>query len=393
MAATARRNGEYCSRGTIPCLRRLVPFLALPLALCAGCLTYLGITFDSEKPLAEPTEIPVGPDLSTDFAAYRNFAIATDPSSFSESILATDMGRGGLVQTVGKVPLRTIAARGIRSLVEKHFRAPLPDERPAALLETTPQFLSVKQDGRVARVKLSVAVRCVKQDEDRTVLLKNTYKGERTGPWVEGQVPVALYEALDDVWSAFLKDFRANVRPATLMDGTESSIKMPELQGLSFGTKRGDDASVAVGSCTVACNGWEAFQAAAWAKQQIFSQCVEHLGVEKERVRVRYDNDATKFDEVAKSWKFVFSTWARTRMVMQYDANTRRGRAIVDLGLFGGTAEEAAKAAKEYAMREMNLRAATYADDAPEAKADVDFLGMETDAESNLVIVNFKLVY
>ena len=66
---------------------------------------------------------------------------------------------------------------------------------------------------------------------------------------------------------------------------------------------------------------------------------------------------------------------------------------IVDLGLFGGTSEEAAKAAKEYIMREMNLRAATYADDAPEAKADVEFLGMETDAESNLIIVNFKLAY
>ena len=70
-----------------------------------------------------------------------------------------------------------------------------------------------------------------------------------------------------------------------------------------------------------------------------------------------------------------------------------RGRAIVDLGLFGGTAEEAAKAAKEYIMREMNLRAATYADDAPEAKADVEFRGIETDAESNLLIVNFKLAY
>ena len=373
-------------------MKRLVPFLLLPIALCSGCLSYFGITFDSDKPLAEPAEIPASPDRSTDFAAYRNFAIATDPAPFAENILATDMGRGGLVQTVGRVPLRAIAARGIQSLVERHFRAPLPDERPAAVLETTPQFLSVKQDGRVARVKLTIAVRCVKQDEERTVLLQNTYLGERRGPWIKGQVPVALYEALDDIWSAFLKEFRSTVRPATLMDGSESAIKMPELRGLSFATKTGDQ-SVAVGSCTVACNGWEAFQSAAWAKQQIFSQCVEHLGVEKERVRVRYDNEETKFDAGSKSWKFVFSTWARTRMVMQFDDKTRRGLAIVDLGLFEGTAEAAAKAAKEYVMREMNLRAATYADDAPEAKADVEFGAIETDAEDNLVIVLFKLVY
>lgn len=373
-------------------MKRLVPLLLLPLALCTGCLSFFGITIDSEKPLAEPASIPSGPDRSVDFAAYRNFAVAFDPTSFAESIRATDMGRGGLTQTVGMVPLRAIAARGIQSLVERHFRAPLPDERPAAVLETTPQFLSVRQDGRIARVKLTVAVRCVKQDGERTVLLKNTYMGERTGPWVKGQVPVALYEALDEIWAAFLEEFRATVRPATLMDGSESAIKMPELRSLSFGTKKGDS-SIAIGSCTVACNGWESFQAAAWAKQQIFSQCVEHLGVEKERVRVRYDNEETKFDAESKSWKFVFSTWARTRMVMQYDDKTRRGRAIVDLGLFEGTAEAAAKAAKEYVMREMNLRAATYADDVPEAKADVEFGAIETDAEDNLVVVLFTLVY
>ena len=373
-------------------MKRFLPLLLLPICLCSGCLSFFGITFDTEMPLVEPAQIPSGPDRSVDFAAYRNFAIATDPSSFAESIRATDMGRGGLMQTVGMVPLRKIAARGIQSLVERHFRSPLPNERPAAVLETTPKFLSVKQDGRTALVKISVSFRCVKQDENRTVLLENTYVGERMGPWVKGQVPVALYEALDDIWAAFLKEFRANVRPATLMDGSESAIKMPELRGLSFGTKKGD-ASVVVGSCIVACNGWESFQTAAWAKQQIFSQCVEHLGVEKDRVRVRYDNEATKFDAASKSWKFVFSTWARTRMVLQYDAGSRRGRAMVDLGLFKGTAEEAAKVAKEYVIREMNLRAATYADDAPEAKADIEFGDIETDAEDNLVIIPFKLVY
>ena len=367
-------------------------FAAIPLLLCAGCMTYFGICVDKDTLLVEPASPPDAPDFSQDFATYHNFAAATDPSSFSELTHATDMGRGGLTVTVGKVPLRAIAARGIQSLVERHFRVPIAGERPAFVIDTTPQFMSIRQDGRIARVKMSVAIRCVKQDEARTVLLKNTYAGERTGPWVKGEVPIALYEALDDIWSAFLKEFRANVRPTSLMDGAEIGIEMPELLGLSFATKKGD-AAVAVGSCKVACNGWESFQAAAWAKQQIFSQCVEHLGVGKERVRVRYDNEATKYDESAKVWSFGFSTWARTRMVMQYDASSRRGRAIVDLELFDGTAEDAAQAAKDYIVREMNLRAATYADDTPEAKADVDFLGIETDAENNLVIVNFKLVY
>lgn len=373
-------------------MRHLVPLLVVPIMLCSGCLTFFGITLDSKSPLAEPAQKTSGPDITTEFAPYRNFAIASDDTPFAEWIYVTDMGRGGLTQTVGMVPLRTIAGRGIHALVDRHFRAPLPEERPAAVLETTPQFLSVRKDGHTARVKLSIAIRCVKQDASRTVLLSETYAGERTGAWINGQVPVALYEALDDIWAAFLKQFRSTVRPASLMDGVESGIKMPELRGLAFQTKKGAS-EVAVGTCSVACNGWEAFQAAAWAKQQIFAQCVEHLGVEKERVRVRYDNDETKFDDKSKSWKFAFSTWARTRFVMQYDAATRRGRAIVDLGLFKGTAEEAAKTAKENIMREMNLRAATYADDAPEAKADVQFGAIETDAEDNLVVVHYKLVY
>lgn len=373
-------------------MKRFLPLLLLPLCLCSGCLSFFGITFDSEKPLAEPAQIPSGPDLSVEFAAYRNFAVAADPSLFAETTRATDMGRGGLLETVGMVPLRAIAARGLSSLVERHFREPIADERPAFVLESSPQFISIRQDRKTARIKISVLIRCIKQDEDRTVLLAKTFVGERTGPWAKGQVPVALYEALNDIWDAFLREFRSTVRPATLMDGSESAIKMPELRGFSFGTKKGAE-SVAIGSCTVACNGWESLQAAAWAKQQIFSQCVDHLGVEKERVRVRYDDEETKFEPETKTWKFVFSTWARTRMVLQYDAGSRRGRAMVDLGLFKGTAEDAGKAATEYVKREMNLRAATYADDAPEAKADIDFGDIQTDAEANLVIIPFNLVY
>ena len=203
-------------------MRRLAPLLIVPIILCSGCLTFFGITFNSDKPLVEPAQKSSGPDNSTEFAPYRNFAIATDDTPFAEWIYATDMGRGGLTQTVGKLPLRTIAGRGIHTLVERHFRTPLPEERPAAVLETTPQFLSVKKDGHTARVKLTVAINCIKQDEARTVLLSKAYTGERTGSWVDGQVPVAFYEALDDICAAFLKEFRSTGRPASLMDGVES---------------------------------------------------------------------------------------------------------------------------------------------------------------------------
>ncbi|MBQ6925141.1 MAG: hypothetical protein IJQ73_10915 [Kiritimatiellae bacterium] len=368
-------------------------FAVVPLLLCAGCVVYhLGLDNGSRAPLSEPAHIPDAPDMSVDFAAYRVFAVASDASPFSETLIATDMGRMGVPVDVGTAPLRRIAARGIQSLVERHFRRPLADERPALALETSPQFLSVRQDGTLARVKISVAVKCVRQDGARKSLISKIYTAERTGPWVGGQVPVALYEAMNDIWAAFLRDFRQAVPPATLMGGHGEAAGMPELRALSFGTRR-DGSAVTSGKCEVACNGWEAFQAAAWAKQQIFSQCVEHLGIDKGRVRMRYDNDETRYDADSKVWRFAFATWARTRMALQYDPASRRGCAIVDLELFGGTAEEAAKAAKAYIVREMNLRAATYADDTPGARADIDFLDIETEPEGNLVIVKFRLVY
>lgn len=374
-------------------MKRFFPVLAaIPLFLCSGCMTYFGIGFDKNTTLVEPASPPDAPDFSQDFATYHNFAAATDPSSFAELTHATDMGRGGLMVTVGKVPLRNIAARGIQSLVERHFRAPLTDERPAFVIETTPQLMSIRQDGRIARVKMSVAIRCIKQDETRMVLLSKIYKGERTGPWVKGQVPAALYEALNDIWAAFLLEFRDNVRPESLMDGTESSIKMPELQELSFETKQ-NETNIVIGTCSVACNDWEPFQAAAWAKKRILTQCVEHLGIEKERVRIRYDDDPKDFDSDTKTWNFKFSTWARTRIVMQYNASSRRGRVMVDLGLSGWTSEEAADEAKKYITREMNLRAATYAEDIPEVIADINFLSIETDVENNLLILIFELAY
>ena len=76
-----------------------------------------------------------------------------------------------------------------------------------------------------------------------------------------------------------------------------------------------------------------------------------------------------------------------------YDRTTRNGAVIVDLGLFEGTAEDASQAAKEYVMREMNLRAAAVADDVPEAKADVEFKDIEFDKTENLLTVPFHLVY
>ena len=280
---------------------------ALSVLFCVGCIADIGLDRGSNRPLVEPAHVPVAPDKSEQFDAFGVFAVETNPSPFSETMLAMDMGRTGLPASVGTLPLRTIAARDIQDLVEHHFRHPRAGERPAFTLETIPQTLSVRKDGKLARVKISIMVRCTKQDAERTRFLSEIYTAETTGPWVDGMVPVALYEALNEIWESFLGDFLRKVRPATLLDGPELLGKVPELK-YSFESQRGGSA-VAAGTCLVACNGWEPGQAEEWAKKRIFVRCAKRLGAEKARVYVRYDDTLSKYDSTTQTWRLVFTAW------------------------------------------------------------------------------------
>ena len=80
-------------------------------------------------------------------------------------------------------------------------------------------------------------------------------------------------------------------------------------------------------------------------------------------------------------------------MILEYEPGLEKGIAIVDLGLFNDTAENAAKAAGDYIVREVDRRAGTISKDTPHPKADIDFLSITTDAEKNLLLVPFKVLY
>lgn len=360
-----------------------------------GCAIYMGLRRDSEALLKEPNSLPPPPDLSTEFADYRDVPVLIDLEPFAETVRATDMGYIGVPRCVGLYPLRAIAGRGLRALVEKHFRVPAYGEHPVIALETIPKNLSVQQDGRMARVSFSVAIRCVKQDEARTVLLANTYTGTRVGHWQDPTVvPISVYDALNDIWSAFLADFLRKV-PAGFFDmHVGKKNETPVLGDLSFLSAKGADGAVRItGSCSVACNGLEATEAAEWAHQRILSLCAGHLGVEESHTGVRYDDGKTCYDKALDTWTFVFSTWARTRMSMQYDSASRRGRVVVDLDLFEDPVETATEEAAKFIVREMNRRAGIYAEDAPKAIADIQFGTIVTDAEHRELVLPFSLVY
>ena len=196
-------------------MKMYIPFVALAIVFCSGCALFWDLQNmegRAIRDLVEPSSLPAVPDMSTDLAEYRDIAVAYDASPFSEKLYATDMGEFGVPVNVGAVPLRRIAARDLKSLIDIHFRHPVGNELPALVFETRPQFLSVKKDRGIARVRISVLVRCFRQNETSSCLLSKKYDVERSSHWVSGTVPIALYEALNDIWEAFLLDFRKTIQ-------------------------------------------------------------------------------------------------------------------------------------------------------------------------------------
>ena len=63
-------------------------------------------------------------------------------------------------------------------------------------------------------------------------------------------------------------------------------------------------------------------------------------GIEPERVRVVYDEEI--FDEQSGEWRFVFRTFARTKMALSYDPMTRQGVITGDLELMSMDSFESA---------------------------------------------------
>jgi len=371
-------------------LRPRIPIrmaLMLSSALCSGCAIFWMLHTGSELPLAEPSPVPASPDRSAQFGDYRGFAVAID-SDFTEWVPATDMGRMDVPVSVGLYPLRAIAERDLRMLVARHFRASVSGERPAALLEANPQFLSVRKDGGTARVRIDIFLRLVRQDKARTVLFAKKYSGVRTGVWIDGTVPMALYEAMNDIVSAFLNDVLEKVPPSSFQDGGETpppAPPAPVFENLSFDPETGPGKVAGIsGRCTVSCGRMEATEAGRWARERIRVLCAEHLGIEEKRLGIRYDDARTLYNEETRIWTFAFSAWARTRMSLQYDDSTRLGSAVVDLGLFEGTVEEAARAAEEYIEREMILRT---------PNPEIRFGKMTHDIERDSIVIPFKLLY
>ena len=372
---------------------RSAAILIVSLTLLSGC-ALLGLGPEPEI-LRSVTPHYGCPDRASKLPSLlRAASVDIDMAALPELYGITADSISGASRIIGFIPLRELVEGEANILQERHFAKPTAGEEADLtwIVEAT-RFSATMKNTKV-QIAVSFRFRLVeaRKDHERPLL---DCKIEATGlsAWHEGRIPEAVYMALHRGMEGFLDECVKNRKglEERLMTITASEgARKPKLLSFDFSEKPG---GTVIGRCVVARNDMEAFKAATWAKTHIAAQCVNRFGVEADRVRVRYDADAERYDVSTGEWTFTFTAWVRSRFVPFFDKITRRGYIIVDLGLFDGTVEEASKAAKDYIVEQMNDRASKWAEDLPKAKADIEFGDIRFDQTDNLLTVQFKLLY
>ena len=300
--------------------------------------------------------------------------------------------------TVGTFAGGAIVERAFQRFVRANFREPVGQEKPAALLSVSIGSIRIKKPpyAETAEATVRISVELSGADGGGKGYARD-FSATSSGAWGdERTVPSAFYSALEKVMADFAKDWARSGAADVLARWAASSspdVKLPELtSAIAWSGKPGD--GVFSGKCTVACNGYEGFQAKTWAAAQIAEECRRKLGgIEKERVRVIYDADGEKFDPVGKTWTLAFRAFARAEKVFSYDETTRQGTVTGDLGLMNLSADAAAERLKAFAIAEMDARAGVVKGEVKKGAAMVRFDDFDTDKTYNLITIRFRLVY
>lgn len=365
------------------------------LAAC-GCISTAQIVGGPTGPLElrEPTPAPLCRRYETS-AANRTVSIPVafdGPDVTMRSTLTRHTA--GLPVVIGQFDSGTVLDREFRKVFAANFRRPEGDEKPVAVLSVMPNMVSVKANLFSSEVSCDiwVEVKLVRANGADSGYSRKFRVSRTTGWDNRTEIPPAFYAAIEGVVADFLKDWDGSGATASLLewyDGTKSHVKGPELVSLEFAK---EDGGVMHGNCSVACNGYEGFQARGWAIAQISAACKARLGIEAERVRVVYEEET--YDPARKTWKFFFVTFARTAKVFSYNPATLSGSVSGDLGLMGVGAEAAAEELRAFALKEMDARSGTVNRGKNiSGRATVRFGDIKHDKTYDLITLGFRLVY
>lgn len=371
-------------------------------ALFCGCesvkpegFTWEGtsFSFDNRRQLKEPERAGefssfVFPELRRIEEVPAQFVI----SDHVENVFITKRMLWGTSELVASVPVSALVRRQFTRAVSEHFHPLVGDQQPA--IRVSVDILGIiltRQDGRVkSEATMRITIKDVAKD---VVCHEKVYRGKSEMPWDGGElIPDSVYRCIQEVAAAFLKDLSKDGTLIARLEGISpdaATIKKPAFR--QFDSRPKNAAGVIQGTCILSCNDWDEGRAANWLRAQLERRAENQLGVEAARVRVIYD--ASSYDGKTREWHVSFSAFARSEMVLNYDAATKSGTCAVDFGLMGKTAEKAADALKEYVMQEMDKRAGVQQSGGEAVKANVRFGDFKTDQRDSLAYCTFRVVY
>ena len=352
-----------------------------------------GVTFDGKRELREP-------DRAGEYATFvlpelrRIEEVPTQivfPSAVEKVFMTKEM-LWGTSETVAAIPVASLVKKQFLQAVSEHFHPLVGDQQPAIRISVELLGILVSRDGSVVESEATVKI-TIHDVVKNVVCHEKTYHNSSRMPWDGGSlVPDSVYKCIQGVAAAFLKDIAADRTLIARLEGISpdaAKVRKPSFK--SFEIKPKNNSNVVQGRCVLACNDWDDGRAANWLRAQLERRCENQLGVEAARLRLIYDK--SEFDGAAREWHVSFSSFARSEMVLNYDATTLSGTCVADFGLMGKPAEKAAEALKAYVMQEMDKRAGAQQSGEKGPKALVRFDDFKTDQRYALTYCAFRLVY
>ncbi|MGN0833627.1 MAG: hypothetical protein ACI4RD_08285 [Kiritimatiellia bacterium] len=352
-----------------------------------------GFSFDSKRQLSEP--VRAGEFATFSFPELRRIEEVPAQIVFSDDIENVFINKRmlwGTSETVASVPVSTLVRRQFTQAVSEHFHPLVGDQQPAIrVFVDILGIILTREEGTVkSQATMRITIRDVAKD---AICHEKIYRGKSEMPWDGGAlIPDSVYRCIQEVAAEFLRDIAKDRTLIARLEGVTpdaKTIRKPSFRRLDIKPK--NDAGVIQGACVLACNDWDECRAANWMRAQLERRSENQLGIEASRVRVIYESSS--YDGEKKEWSVSFSAFARSEMVLDYDATTKSGTCIVDFGLMGTTAEKAAEALKNYVMQEMDKRAGAQQTGTEGAKAQVRFDDFKTDQRYSLSYCAFHAVY
>ena len=352
-----------------------------------------GFSFDNKRQLKEPER--AGEFSSFVFPELRRIEEVPAQlviSDHIENVLITKRMAWGTSETVASVPIASLVRRQFTQAVSEHFHPLVGDQQPAIrVFVDILGIILARFDGTVkSEATMRITIKDVEKD---SICHEGIYRGKSEMPWDGGElIPDSVYKCIQEVAAAFLKDIAKDRTLVARLAGISpdaATIKKPSFK--SFDIRPKNNAGVIQGTCVLSCNDWDESRAANWLRAQLEQRSENQLGVEAARVRVIYETSS--YDGEKKEWSVAFSAFARSEMVLNYDATSKSGTCVVDFGLMGKPAEKAADALKAYVMQEMDKRAGVQQSGSEGAKAQVRFDDFRTDQRYSLAYCAFRVVY